>query len=348
MKIAVIGTYPPQKDGIGIYSSKLVKGMQDDGHEVKVFSFKGNEAEGVVGCLSKNNPFSYLSTAFRVKKFRPDKVLIQHEYVHYNMLWFPGLVKWLWLLGLKSNIMMHTVAPYSSGWKAFVFKVVHLLNFFFCRHAFVHTQVAKEKLLERCWIKPKVDVVPIAIDPQAVPKLPKGKKLLSFGFISSDKGLDVLCRAVKGLHVDVTIAGSVSPYAMKKQHDFLSELKKLCDEDNITLLNRFVSEEEKEKLFKETDYFVLPYRFIEQSAVLTEVWGYGKIPICSDVPGFKEEIGDGNGVLFTDGDDSSLRGAIEDIISNTKKQRKILDNIKKLQKERSFNVCAKKVVEKLV
>ena len=35
---------------------------------------------------------------------------------------------------------------------AFVFRVVHLLNFFFCRHAFVHTQVAKQKLLERCWI----------------------------------------------------------------------------------------------------------------------------------------------------------------------------------------------------
>jgi glycosyltransferase involved in cell wall biosynthesis len=243
--------------------------------------------------------------------------------------------------------MMHTVSPYDKGWKAFVFKLVHFTMFFFCKHVFVHTEGAKKKLLSRSWIKPKVDVVPIAIDAQAVPKLATGKKLLSFGFISSDKGLDILCKAVHGLHVDVTIAGSVSPYAMKKQHAFLKNLEKDCSAENITLINKFVSEEEKEKLFKETDYFVLPYRFIEQSAVLTEVWGYGKIPICSDIPGFKEEIGTENGVLFRDGDSESLRGVIENIISNKRKQQKILDSIKKLQKERSFNVCAKKVVDLL-
>ena len=354
MKIAIVGTYPPQKDGIGIYTSRYVEALRDQGHEVEVFSFKGNENidNGVVGCLSRNNPFSYFSTALKIHRFNPDKVLIQYEYVHYNMLWFPKLLCWLKLLGHKINLMMHAVAPYERGWKAFVFKMVHLSLFLFVDRVFLHTQSAKASLLRKTWKKPKIEVVPIAIKPVSGGKEASGKagkNLLSFGFISYDKGTDVLCKAMKGLpDVKLTISGSVSPYAMQKQHDYLEGIKGLCSgKKNINLINRYVSEKEKDEMFSKADFFVLPYRFIEQSAVLTEVWGYGKIPICSDVAGFREEIDGKYGVLFKQGDVESLRAAIQDIIKDSKKQKEILSNIEGLIKERSFSASALKLIELL-
>tara|TARA_Y100000310_G_scaffold172911_1_gene173009 strand:- start:2113 stop:3171 length:1059 start_codon:yes stop_codon:yes gene_type:complete len=351
MRIAVIGTYPPQRDGIGIYSSRIVSAMKKAGHSVKVFSFKGNQnGNEVVGVLSKHNPFTYLSVVRKIKEFNPDKVLIQFEYVHYNLIWFSKMILGLKGFGYKPNIMMHTIVPYESGWKYYLFKLIHLCMFLFCSKVFVHTENAKMKLLKRTWLKPKIGIVPIAIKPVVDIKMPKQKFpfLLSFGFISQDKGIDVLCNAMDDVEAKLLISGSISPYAMKKQQDYLEELKKLVmGKENISLNVHYITERQKDDLFRKADFFVLPYRFIEQSAVLTEVWGYGKIPICSDVSGLREEIKGKYGVLFKNGDAEDLKRVINEIISNPSKQKWILKNIKELVQERSFDVCAGKIIEKM-
>ncbi len=346
MSIAVIGTYPPQWVGIGMYSSKIVEAMGKAGHEVMVFSFKGNEADGIEGCVRKNNPLSYILTALKIHKFKPDKVLIQYEYVHYNIIFFPILLCCLRMMGYKTNLMMHTIAPYDSGLKALVFRLIHLSIFTFTSSIFLHTTVAKDKLLKRTWIKRHVNIVPMAITKHKAAHKTKeaGKKLVCFGFISYDKGIDILCRAMEGVDAKLTIAGSVSPYAMKKQHDYLEEIKNLCKgKENIRLVDRYISNEEKEELFGEADFFVLPYRFIEQSAVLTEVWGYGKIPICSDVEAFREIVGDKHGVLFKAGDEEDLREKIKGIIKDKGRQEELLGNITKLINERSFEKVSQKL-----
>ncbi len=352
IRIAVIGTYPPQRDGIGLYTKRYVDELVRQGHEVKVFSFKGNEDGGeVIGCLSRNNPFSYLSTALKIRSFNPEKILIQYEYVHYNVFCFPFLLLFLKIFGFKINLMMHTIAPYEQGWKAWVFRAIHLSIFLFMDSVFLHTSVAKEKLLARTWIPPHIEVLPIAIPgPAGKWRIAQGRaELLCFGFIASDKGIDVACKAVEHLsRVHLTIAGVVSPYAMQKQHGYLEEIKKLCGgKKNITLLNRYASDMEKEGLFKKADFIVLPYRFIEQSAVLTEVWGHGKIPICSDLAAFREEIGESYGALFSAGSAEALRATILDLLSDPKRQQKILYNIQRLVKKRGFAASAKELVRRL-
>ncbi len=350
MKVAIIGTYPPQKDGIGIYSSRIAEVLKRAEHKVRVFSFKGNErGDDILGCLSKHNPFSYISTAFKLHRFKPDKVLIQFEYVHYNLLFFPMLLLWLKLLGYKINFMVHTIAPYNKGWKAWVIRMVHLCLFLFTDKVFLHTQVAKQKLLQSTWIKPSIEVLPIAIPIRQVKQKLSGNQLMIFGFISSDKGIDLACKAVGGLDVKLTIAGTVNPYAMKKQYSYLKEIKQLVKgKKNITLINKYTSDKDKDALFRKTDFFLLPYRFIEQSAVMTEVWGYGKIPICSDIPSFKEEVKDKYGVLFKSGSVADLRQKIKRILGDKKKQQTLLLNINQLAKERSFAACSKQLVKCMV
>jgi len=348
MRVAVIGTYPPQKDGIGIYSSRLVEKMQQMGKEVKVFSFKGNgdEEKNVLGCLGKHNPFSYFAAAKKVHQFGPDKVIIHFEYVHFNLLFFPILLFMLKFFGYKVNLVMHTVAPYDRGWKAMVFKMIHLSLFLLTDKVFVHTTLAKEKLAKRSWTTPSISVVPLAIPD--FPKTGKADKdgLLLFGFISEDKGIDIACKAVEGLDVKLTIAGTVNPYAMKKQYKYLEGVKRLCGK-NITLINRYVDEKEKQRLFQNSAIILLPYRSIEQSAVLTEVWAYGKIPICSDIPSFKEEVDDRYGVLFKEGSAGNLRDKIDSLLHDNKKQHILLANIRKLAKKRSLSSCSRELIEKM-
>ncbi|MDP7116553.1 MAG: glycosyltransferase [Candidatus Woesearchaeota archaeon] len=353
MKIAVIGTYPPQRDGIGIYSKRYVEALQKRDQDVRVFTFKGNEnGKEVEGCLRRNNVFSYIRTAFKLHAFKPEKVLIQYEYVHYNVAFFPMLLFLLWVLGHKINMFMHTVAPYEKGWKALIFRMVHLSLFLFAHHVILHTKIAKNKLLERTWVKPYISYLPIAIKDQHVkPRLSKSTaKLLSFGFISYDKGIDLLCEAVKGLQgVSLTICGSVSPYAMKKQKIYAEKIGKICEgRKNITYIDRFVSDQEKEDLFRSADFVVLPYRFIEQSAVLTEVWGYKKIPICSDVAAFKQELADKYGILFSNEDSGDLRNKITALLKNKGRQKQLLSHIEMLVKKRNFEASAEKLLRLLL
>jgi len=348
MRIAVIGTYPPQRDGIGIYCSRIVGVLQKQQHQVQVFSFKGNEQKNVNAILQKNNPFTYLNLAKKLNKYNPDKVLIQYEYLHYNILFFPLLLFLLKAYGNKVNLMMHTIAPYTGGWKKIVFNLLHLSIFAFTDTLFLHTNNARKKLRNISWITPKINIIPISIQPQSIKQKKKSKnaRLLIFGFITSDKGTDIAISAVKEMqNVSLKIVGSVNPYSNKKQKQYLEHIKKAAESaKNIQIVSRYVSEKEKAKIFREADFVLLPYRFIEQSAILTEVWGFGKIPIASNLPAFQEEIGESYGVLFRSNDPNSLRQQISSTIDNLALQSRLHKNIEALVKRRSFDINSQKIL----
>ena len=353
MKIAVIGTYPPQKDGIGIYNSRIVASLLKKGHDVRVFSFKGNEQKNVQAVLSKNNPFSYVNLFLKLNKWNPERILIQYEYLHFNVLFFPLLLFLLKVHGKKLNVIMHTVAPYTSGWKKFAFDLVHLSFFIFTDKLFLHTQNAKRKLLFMCKyprIKPKICVVPISVQERnANPKkLNKRKvKLLMFGFITPDKGVDIAISAVNGLrNVSLKIVGSINPYSPKEFRAYLNKIKFMANAaKNVQFMEKYATESEKDRIFSEADFILLPYRFIEQSAILTEIWSFRKIPVASDIPAFREEIGNSYGILFAGEEPAALRSRIDSLVRRPAFRKKLLSNISRLAKERSFDATAERIIQ---
>ena len=353
MKIAVIGTYPPQRDGIGIYSSHLVEVLLRKGHDVRVFSFKENKQKNVQAVLSKNSPFSYVNLSLKLNKFNPERILIQYEYLHFNILFFPLLLFLLKTRGKKLNVIMHTVAPYTSGWKKFAFDLVHLSVFIFTDKLFLHTENAKKELLSMykyTRIKPKICIVPISIKKRTVipKKLYKRKvKLLMFGFITPDKGIDIAISAVNEMqNATLKIVGSINPYSPKKCRAHLNEIKTMAKTaKKAQFMEKYVTESEKARLFSEADFILLPYRFIAQSAILTEVWGFRKIPIASDIPAFREEIGNSYGVLFPKDDPKALRSRIDSLVRRTALRKKLLQNISRLAKERSFDATVERILQ---
>jgi glycosyltransferase involved in cell wall biosynthesis len=78
-------------------------------------------------------------------------------------------------------------------------------------------------------------------------------------------------------------------------------------QNQIHLHNRYISDQERDALFKACDALVIPYRRIYNSGVLMMGLSYGKTVIASDLPANREIVQNGvNGYLFEDGNPSDL------------------------------------------
>lgn len=351
MKIAIVSTYPPKKCGIGIYTKRLTDALSKN-NIVKVISFKNfnYKDKKVVPILRKNNIFSYFKAVDYIKKQKFDKVLIEYEYLFYNPFFFLIFLSFLKIKikNIKINLEIHTVVPYIDFIKKSVFIIYHSLMLLFVDKIIMHTNTAKKKLFDRTLVKKPILLLPMPVLSKKIKvKTTKRKQkiLTCFGFVNIDKGLDIALKAFGGMKgVILKIVGSVNPNSMKKQFIYYDKIKQMAkDFDNVIVIDRFISEKETQSLFKETDFFILPYRFIEQSAILTDVWSYAKIPICSDIKSLKEQI-NGCGVLFKSEDPNDLRKAFVNINNNKKRQKIIVNNIKKLIKQRSFRNYSKKLL----
>ena len=348
MKLAIISTYPPRKCGIGIYTKRLADSMHGD---IRVLSLKEHTyADKKALPMIDASLWSFLNAVSYIKKNGFRTVLIEHEYAFYSKIYFLLFLFLLKLRGIKTNIEMHTIAAYDDFIKKNIFRVYNFIMFLFCNRIIVHTEYARRKLLGAGMSKRKIRVLKLAI--------PNGKKLaakrtgkiklLCFGFIWHDKGTDIALRAFGSLkNIELKIVGSINPGATGKQRIYFENIKKMAQKHkNITVIDRFVSEQEKEKLYAEADFIILPYRMISQSAVLTEIWSHGKIPVSSDLAPLKEEIGKNEyGILFASSDAQALRNAVMSVAHDGAMQKRILLNIRCLAKKRSFTETARQIEE---
>ena len=95
MKIAHIGTAYPYRGGLAAYNERLVRELQDQGHEVSLYTFtlqypgflfpgktQYSEEEGpdslhIERCISSVNPFNWIRVGRRIRRERPDLVIIK-------------------------------------------------------------------------------------------------------------------------------------------------------------------------------------------------------------------------------------------------------------------------------
>lgn len=162
----------------------------------------------------------------------------------------------------------------------------------------------------------------IAGDP--MPKCPSinidfntgNKYLLFFGQIKPVKGLDILLRALALLPSEykLVIAGRPHRDDFEKYEQLIAELG---IGERVERIIRFITDDERDYLFKQCGALILPYRKIFQSGVLLMAMSYGLPVVASDLPANKEVIDDGyNGVLFEDGNYEMLAGKTETLFNN--------------------------------
>ncbi len=119
-----------------------------------------------------------------------------------------------------------------------------------------------------------------------------------FGFIRPEKGLQSLIGAIGTLRgqvpdIRLTIAGSV---VHERERGYLLGLHERVQAealtDHVRFLTKFLSDEEISELMREAAALALPYtdQFVEVSAIVHDVAGYGVPLVCSKTPRFSELV----------------------------------------------------------
>jgi glycosyltransferase involved in cell wall biosynthesis len=136
-------------------------------------------------------------------------------------------------------------------------------------------------------------------------------RLLFFGVLRPNKGVDVLLRALQRLpRCELTIAGGA------EEPRYVDRIRRMVGQfpaGRVTLIDRYIGEDEVADLIARSRLVVLPYtHFSAQSGVLHQALAYGRPVVATDVGAMGECVRRwGIGQVVPPGDAARLAGAIE-------------------------------------
>jgi glycosyltransferase involved in cell wall biosynthesis len=154
-------------------------------------------------------------------------------------------------------------------------------------------------------------------------------RLLYFGFWHKDKGVDFLLNALRLLHdhsLEVYLAGE--PYLLtangtSENATYRSKIIQQIEDKHFkqnVVVKGYIQDESLEKVFKEADMLVLPYRdsgIASTSGVLVRGMAYGLPIICTNVRALPELIKHNQtGLLVSPDSPQALADSIKKLISN--------------------------------
>jgi glycosyltransferase involved in cell wall biosynthesis len=213
----------------------------------------------------------------------------------------------------------------------------------------VHAQADADKL-QREFPEKKILVATIPTfaglggdSTQPVHNLPKERPLLLFfGFVRPYKGLDILIDALalvrQEFEAHLIVAGEFWDDELK----YINQIKNLGLESNVSIVNRYLPDEELVAYVDSADVVVLPYRSATQSAIVQVAFGRGKAVITTNVGGLAEVVEDGlTGFVVPPEDPEALAKAIlrffeEDLKSNF--QQNIIEQMERFTWDRLIGI----------
>lgn len=313
MKIAYLSTFYPYRGGIAQFNANLYRELERSGHDVNAVTFKrqypdflfpgetqlvtaGDDVDHIpsVRLLDTVNPFTYYSTARRIREYNPDLFLTK-----YWMTFFGpslGTVAKHLPRHTKRISILDNVIPHE---KRFFDKPA---NNFFLKHNDGFVVMSDSVLNDLLSLKP--DAKYLRIDhpvydhfgapldrAEACAKLgldPRKKNVLFFGFIRDYKGLDLLLDAAATLPDDycVLVAGEV--YGSFDKYE--EQIRRLNLGDRVKLFNHYIGDDQVPDYFSAADVCVLPYKSATQSGITSIAMHFGLPIIATDVGGLKELV----------------------------------------------------------
>ncbi|MBS3945669.1 MAG: glycosyltransferase [Melioribacter sp.] len=346
MKITLIGPVYPYRGGISQYHSQLAKALIDNNHEVQIISFKRqypiwlypgktdkDPSPPIVSIeaifiLDPINPITWFSTIKKVRKFKPDKIIIQW----WTTFWAPAYAFIAYALRKRFSIsyLIHNVFPHER----------RFFDSFFAKFALnpadsfiVLTSREKERL--RLFIRSAKDIEVCSIPPNTmlnhfrISKNEARKQLnldidipviLFFGLVRPYKGLKYLIDAIHLLKIQgfTTIKLVIAGEFWEDPEIYYNQIKKLGLNNNAIIHNRYISNEELAKFLSAADLFVAPYIGGTQSGTIKLAMGFNLPIIATDeISADLREIDYPNLVVIPAKNPKALRDAICSVISQT-------------------------------
>lgn len=339
LRTAILSCFPPYRGGISQFNTSLYRELSGT-CTVRAFNFKRQYPEflfpgktqyiedgteqpfGSERVLDTANPISYISTARKIRAWKPDLLLMRY--------WMPYFAPSLGYVarhagkGCKVISIMDNVIPHESHF------FDRPLTSYYIKGSdgfVVLCNAVRDDLLRiapdaRCIVSPHPiysnfgDRIPrqeacrrLGIDPDM-------KTLLFFGLIREYKGLDILLEAFSALDSSYQLLIGGEAYGSFEKYRRLIDSSP--NRSRIHLFDRFISDSEVAGFFCAADLCVLPYRSATQSGISSIAYYFGLPMVTTAVGGLKEMIGDsGTGIVTDEISPAAIRAAIESYFADT-------------------------------
>lgn len=316
-KIVLVGPVYPYKGGISHYTSLMCTALREE-NDVYMMSYKlqypkflykkeqkdyGNSTfciDDTDYAINTANPFNWISVALKIRRMKPDLVIIQWWHPYFAPCYFT-LSR---LLGkIKTLFVCHNVFPHERFFlDRFLTKLVLKKGDRFIVHSEQDAgdlKSIKENAVYRKTVLPTYNVFKIQDltreEGRRQLQIPDGEKvLLFFGFIREYKGLRYLLRAMP------EVMGRLEKIRLLVVGDFPGNKDaylKLAEELGIMsvthIYDGYIPDREVEKFFAASDLVVLPYISATQSAIVQIAYGFEKPVVATNVGGLPEVVRDG-------------------------------------------------------
>lgn len=351
MKLAYIGTYPPRECGIGTFTMNLYNSM--------VMNLAGNQAgnktpkdliEGFIVAMNDHDQTydypeevkltirqehqrDYLEAVKFINLSGADICILEHEFGIYGGQNGIYILPLLHRLEIPLIVTLHTIvkAP-SYNEKAVLQEICKMAN---------KIVVMSHKAIEFLTTIYNVDNSKIEFIEHGVPDiqfnqaqskkefhLENRKVLITFGFISRNKGIETVIKALpkvieKFPEVIYMVLGKTHPnvlrYSGEEYRVYLQHLvKSLNLSKHVLFLNEFINQKELFKYLSASDIYVTPYLNEAQitSGTLSYAIGVGSAVVSTPYWHALELLSDGRGRLFNFNDTDELSTILIELLDN--------------------------------
>lgn len=316
MRYCLIGPTYPYRGGIAHYTTLLAQQLRRD-HEVLLISFSRQyprwlfpgrddrdpsqtplqtKAEYLLDSL---NPLSWWRVLRRMQQWQADVVIIPWWVPFWTPVW--AYLSW----GLKRLsptpkllFICHNVLPHENT----RFDELAIRLALWRGDGFiVHAQTDKVRL-QAVFPQAHIAVNPLPTYRElgqiaaAMPTIPLPTDhplLLFFGFVRPYKGLDVLLEALPLVLAQQPVHLLVAGEFWQGTTVYAEQIERWGLRPHVTLLNRYLPDEELIAYIKRAAVAILPYRTATQSAVIQVALGHGCPVITTDVGGLAEAVQNG-------------------------------------------------------
>jgi glycosyltransferase involved in cell wall biosynthesis len=318
MKIDLIGPSYPFRGGISHYTTLLFQILRTK-HKVQFYSFKRQyprflypgktdrdesksplkdaEAQPLLDSI---NPLSWLSVTTKIVRDKPEITI----FPWWVVFWTPPFLTIIFLLKLfsKTKILFicHNFLEHEKNrMKFLISKLVLSRGDYFI----VHSEEEKKRLIEATGkTEVKVNFHPTydVFNPRELQKDEARKKLgfsgdniiLFFGFVRDYKGLKYLLKAMPIISEKTDASLVIAGEFWEDKGGYLKLIEKLHIEDKVTIIDKYILNEDLPYIFYACDIVVLPYTSVTGSGLVQLALGFNKPVVVSRIGALAEIVRD--------------------------------------------------------
>ena len=344
MKIAILSCFYPYRGGIAQFNANIYNELGKQ-HDVKAYNFKrqypdiffpgksqfvSNDDSAIkTDCtplLNTANPFSYISSAGKIRKWEPDLLLMRY--------WMPYFAPSQGYVGrhqskkTKVISILDNVIPHERRFFDTPFTKYYLSS----NDGFIVLSDSVGGDLLKLNPGAKYVTIPHPLYDHfgekiernsAVKQLgldPEKKTLLFFGLIRDYKGLDILIDAFSKLDNSYQLIIAGEPYGSFAKYQ--EQIDKSAAQERISLYTQYIPDDKVPLFFSASDTVVLPYKTATQSGISAISYHFGIPMITTNVGGLKEAIEKpGTGIVVDKIEAGAIAEAIQDFFKDPDRDR---------------------------